>query len=75
MRQYLSHCALFAGAVAPALIVGNFDVALRLCARVLSGKNWHLPLNAANTTREDFDILYEYDVLLRKCLGLEVRAR
>ena len=33
------------------------------------GKNWHLPLNAANTTREDFDILYEYDVLLRKCRG------
>ena len=26
-----------------------------------------MPLNAANTTREDFDILYEYDVLLRKC--------
>ncbi|MBI4357713.1 MAG: hypothetical protein HY584_00290 [Candidatus Omnitrophica bacterium] len=26
-----------------------------------------MPLNAANTTREDFDILYEYDVPLRKC--------
>ena len=75
-----------AGANAPALIVGNFGRCLRLCAPVLIAlrvfscehfpeKNWHLPLHAANTTRENFDILYEHDVLLRKCDGLVVRLR
>ena len=64
MRQYLSHCALFAGAVAPALIVGNFDVALRLCARVLFGMSLTLISESASDLMSDCDDVWVHGTAL-----------
>ena len=44
-------------------------IALRAFGASTFREELHLPLIAANTTREDLGILYECEVLLRKCHG------
>ncbi len=48
---------------------GNFDLLPTIMCASTFWEELAFAANAANTTREDFDILCEYDVLLRKCAG------